>query len=175
MIERLDADLRQKLQKVKLLVLDVDGVLTDGGLYYTESGEELKKFNVKDGMGIKLVMEAGINVAILTSSHSASVLHRAKKLGISHVFLGVEDKLPELQNLCSKLDISLDQVAYIGDDVNDLPILKVVGCPITVSDGVAENRECAAYVTERAGGFGAVLEVCDLLRNVNLEVQIRLF
>jgi len=163
MIKLLDSDLRRRLQKVRLLALDVDGVLTDGGLYYTETGEEFKRFNVKDGMGIKLIMEAAIEVAILTSSSSSSVLYRAQKLGISHVFLGVEEKLPELKKLCHKLGTSLEQVAYMGDDINDLPILRVVGFPVTVSDGVAENQECSVYTTECLGGCGAVREVCDLL------------
>lgn len=149
--------------QVKLLALDVDGILTDGGLYYTESGEVCKKFNVKDGKGIKLIIESGIQVAIISANNSAATLHRAKTLGISHCFIGVEDKLTVLQNLCQQLNISLSQVAYMGDDVNDLPILKVVGFPLTVADAIRANRANAVYVTELPGGKGAVREVCDLL------------
>lgn len=159
-------ELRKCLSKVKLLALDIDGVLTDGGLYYTETGEELKKFNVKDGMGIKQVMQAGIQVAIITTSNSSSVLHRAKKLGISHVFLGAEDKLSILEDLCLQLQLSMEQVAYIGDDINDLPVLQAVGCPITVADAMPQNLELAAYITHKPGGHGAVREVCDRLLKI---------
>ncbi|MBD2338959.1 HAD-IIIA family hydrolase [Calothrix sp. FACHB-156] len=161
-------ELEQRLSQVKLLALDVDGVLTDGGLYYTETGEELKKFNVKDGMGIKLVIQAGIAVAIITNSTSTCVIHRAKKLGIPHVLLGIEDKLTALKNLCNKLQLDLSQVAYVGDDINDLSVLKAIGCPITVADAIQENQRCAIYVTGKSGGCGAVREVCDrLLFNIS--------
>ena len=162
----LPVESQKYFSKIKLLALDVDGVLTDGGLYYTETGEELKKFNVKDGMGIKQVMQAGILVAIITNSTSSVVLHRAKKLGISHVFLGAEDKLLVLKELCQKLHLSLEQVAYVGDDVNDIPVLQAVGCPITVSDAMPQNQKSAVYVTQKPGGSGAVREVCDQILNL---------
>ena len=154
---------QERLSQVKLLALDVDGVLTDGGLYYSDSGEELKKFNVKDGLGIKLVMNAGIEVAMITTSTSHATLHRAKKLGIKHTFIGVEDKLAVLTKLCEDLSLSLSQVAYVGDDLVDLPVLRVVGCPLTVADAMPENQDCAVYVTKLAGGLGCVREICDLL------------
>lgn len=163
MINISESELRTRLSQVKLLALDVDGVLTDGGLYYTDSGEELKKFNVKDGLGIQRVMKSGVEVAIISAGHSVSTLHRAKKLGIVHVFIGIEDKLSTLKNLCEQLTVSLSEVAYVGDDLVDLPILRLVGCPITVSDAMPENQELAIYVTQKAGGQGAVREVCDLL------------
>ncbi|PSB04142.1 KdsC family phosphatase [Merismopedia glauca] len=153
--------LRSLLAQVKLLALDVDGVLTDAGLYYSDSGEELKKFNAKDGMGLKLLMEAGIEVAIVTASSSTATIHRAKKLGIVHAFIGVEDKLATLKQLCEQLNISLSQVAYVGDDVNDLPIMEVVGCPMTVADAIEENQKQAIYVSKIGGGQGAVREICD--------------
>ena len=156
--------------RVKLLALDVDGILTDGGLYYTESGEVCKKFNVKDGKGIKLLMQSGVEVAIISANDSAATLHRAKKLGIANCFTGVEDKLEVLETLCHKLNISLSQVAYMGDDLNDLPVLKVVGLPLTVADAIPENQATAAYVTKLSGGQGAVREVCNLLLNSRVEV-----
>lgn len=156
-------DLQTRLSKVKLLALDVDGTLTDGGLYYTDSGEELKKFNVKDGQGIKLVLQTGIDVAIVSASSSPSTQHRAKKLGISHVYIGMEDKLTVIQALCDQLGIDLMQVAYVGDDVNDLPVMQAIGCPMTVADAMPQNQECAFYITKRAGGDGAVREICDLI------------
>jgi 3-deoxy-D-manno-octulosonate 8-phosphate phosphatase (KDO 8-P phosphatase) len=156
-----------RLSQVKLLALDVDGVLTDGGLYYSNSGEELKKFNVKDGQGIKLVIQTGIEVVIISASNSAATLHRAKKLGIKRAFIGIEDKLATLEQICQELNLSLAQVAYVGDDLNDLPILKSVGCPLTVADAIPENLAQAVYVTELPGGQGAVREICNLLLQVH--------
>jgi 3-deoxy-D-manno-octulosonate 8-phosphate phosphatase (KDO 8-P phosphatase) len=163
MIELSQSELCDRCTQVKLLALDVDGVLTDGGLYYTETGEELKKFNVKDGLGIQRVMRSGVEVAIISAGHSISTIHRAKKLGIVHVFIGVEDKLSALKELCEQLSLSLSEVAYVGDDLVDLPVLQVVGCPITVADAMPENHAVAVYVTQKPGGQGAVREVCDLL------------
>ncbi len=157
-------DIRElRLSQVKLLALDVDGVLTDGGLYYTESGEELRKFNIKDGQGIKLLMQLGIEVAIITAKDSLSTLHRAKKLGITHTYLGVEDKLPALEELVEKLGLSLSQVAYVGDDINDLAVMQAVGCPLTVADAMPQNQAQAMYVTRLNGGQGAIREICDIL------------
>lgn len=158
------------LEQVKLLALDVDGILTDGGLYYTESGEVCKKFNVKDGKGIKLLMQAGIEVAIISANDSNATKYRAQKLGIPNCFIDVENKMTVLQNLCQKLNLSLSQVAYMGDDLNDLPVLKAVGMPITVADAIAENKAIATYVTDREGGQGAVREVCNLLLNAIVKV-----
>jgi 3-deoxy-D-manno-octulosonate 8-phosphate phosphatase (KDO 8-P phosphatase) len=163
-----EIELRSRFCQVKLLALDVDGVLTDGGLYYTDSGEEFKKFNVKDGLGLKLLMQAGIDVAIISASNSTATLHRAKKLGITHVFIGKEDKLSVLKELCERFRLSLSQVAYAGDDLNDLPILKVVGCPLTVADAMPENQSQAIYVTHLAGGRGAVREICDRILNARI-------
>ena len=152
-----------KFSQVKLLALDVDGVLTDGGLYYTETGEELKKFNVKDGLGLKLLMQQGIEVAIVSSGSSKATLYRAARLGIQYVFIGVEDKLTQLKVLCEQLGIELSQVAYMGDDLVDLSVMQAVGCPIAVADAMPKNQDVAIYITQRQGGEGAVREVCDLL------------
>ncbi|MGC1310053.1 MAG: HAD-IIIA family hydrolase [Phormidesmis sp.] len=159
----LEPDLKTRFSKIKLLALDVDGTLTDGGLYYSENGEELKKFNVKDGQGIKRLMQAGIEVAIISANAASATLHRAKKLGITHVAIGVEDKLVALQPLCEKLGLSLDEVAYAGDDVNDLSVMQVVGCPFAIADGIEATKDCALYVTKLAGGKGAVREICELI------------
>lgn len=158
-----ESEVRSRLSQVKLLALDVDGVLTDGGLYYTETGEVLRKFNIKDGQGIKLVKQAGIEVAIITAKSAASTLQRAKDLGINHTYLGIEDKLSTLKILCDKLKISLAQVAYVGDDINDLEVLQAVGCPLTVADAMPTNQNLAIYVTKLAGGQGAVREICEML------------
>jgi 3-deoxy-D-manno-octulosonate 8-phosphate phosphatase (KDO 8-P phosphatase) len=161
----------QQLAQVRLLVLDVDGVLTDGGLYYNDQGEESKKFNVKDGMGLKLVMQAGIQVAIISASESMAIHYRAKVLGIQHVFRGVEDKLATLKDLCQRLNLQPSQVAHVGDDVNDLMIFDWVGCPLTVADAMPINREKAIYTTSLGGGQGAVREICDLLLSLQSSAQ----
>ncbi len=163
MVKISESELQSCLFKVKLLVLDVDGVMTDGGLYYTETGEELRKFNVKDGMGIKLLKKTGVEVAVITNSSCLATLNRIKKLGIKHSFSGVEDKLAVLKELCTQLSLSLSEVAYVGDDIIDLAILQAVGCPLTVADAIPENQDCAVYVTRLAGGQGCVREICELL------------
>ncbi|MBE9020069.1 HAD-IIIA family hydrolase [Chroococcidiopsidales cyanobacterium LEGE 13417] len=152
-----------RLSQVKLLVLDVDGVLTDGGLYYSESGEVQQRFNIKDGQGLKRLMYSGVEVAIITAKSFSSTLHRAKDLGIDRAYLGIKDKLPTLIHLCQNLDISLSQVAYVGDDINDLEVMHVVGCPLTVADAMRANQDCALYITKLPGGQGAVREICDLI------------
>ena len=167
-------DIEAHFAQVKLLALDVDGVLTDGGLYYSNSGEELKKFNVKDGQGIKLVMQSGVELAIISANNSAATLHRAKKLGIERAFVGIENKLATLEKICEELNLSLAQVAYVGDDLNDLPVLQAVGCPITVADAIPENKASAVYVTELKGGQGCVREICNLLLQVRTKSKILL-
>lgn len=168
MMDISQTELQLRLSKVKLLALDVDGVLTDGGLYYTESGEELKKFNVKDGMGIKLLMRSDIEVAIISANSSSATIHRAKKLGIKHCFIGIENKLDVLNNLCDRLNISLEEVAYVGDDINDIPILQSVGSPMTVADAMAENMKHVIYTTRTLGGRGAIREICELILQATL-------
>jgi 3-deoxy-D-manno-octulosonate 8-phosphate phosphatase (KDO 8-P phosphatase) len=158
---RQDEVLVAKLADVRLLVLDVDGILTDGGLYYTESGEILKKFNVKDGLGIKRLISTGVEVAIISANSSEATLHRAQRLNVNHVFINAKDKLAVLSELCAQLEIGLQQVASMGDDLSDLPVMQAVGCPITVADAVDEAIAAAVYVTQKGGGQGAVREVCD--------------
>lgn len=157
------ADLRRRLARVRALVLDVDGVLTDGGLYYGPSGEPLKKFNVKDGMGLRLVREAGIAVAFISGESSSAVVRRAEKLKVVDVFLGVEDKLEALEKVLARRKVDPAEAAYVGDDVNDLPPMRRVGLAIAVADAVPEVRKAAHWVTSRRGGDAAVREVCDNL------------
>ena len=154
---------RRKLAAIRLLSLDLDGVLTDGGLYYTDAGDEMRKFDVKDGMGIKLALRAGIAVAIVTASTSPAIAHRGRRLGLEHVLLGVEDKLAAVQALCGRMGIALGEVAHLGDDVNDLPLLAAVGLPLAVADATPSVRRAAAYAARRPGGQGAVREICELL------------
>ena len=151
------------LRKIRALVLDVDGVLTDGGMYYGPTGEGLKRFNVKDGLGLRRIREAGIDIALISGENSEIVKRRAEKLKIENVFVGVEDKLQTLKDFLGSRSIGLDEVAYVGDDLNDLEALHAVGLPIAVFDAVAPVRKAARWVTSRRGGDGAVREVCDLL------------
>lgn len=155
--------LSERIKSVKLLSLDVDGVLTDGGLYYTDDGLSFRKFNVRDGLGIVLLRKAGLHIAIISAGKPASTAIRAKDLGVEYVRVGVKDKLKELSEICGSLGIHLNDVIHIGDDLPDLPLMQAVGVPITVADGADAVKECAAYITDRNGGEGAVREICDLL------------
>jgi len=151
------------LKRIRALVLDVDGVLTDGGMYYGPSGEGLKRFNVKDGMGLRLVIESGIAVALISAESSEILRRRAEKLQIVDIFIGVEDKLATLEGFLAAKKIPLSDAAYMGDDLNDLPPLTMVGLPIAPADAVPQVRKAAKWVTSRRGGDAAVREVCDAL------------
>lgn len=155
--------LRQVTQRIRLLVLDVDGVLTDGRLYFGPSGEVMKTFHVRDGVGIKAVLAAGIDVAIISGRRSESVALRAAELGIRHVFQGVDRKAEVLRQLLDELSVDASQTACVGDDTPDLPILVLAGLPIAVADAHPDLVAVASYVTRAVGGAGAVREVCDLL------------
>jgi YrbI family 3-deoxy-D-manno-octulosonate 8-phosphate phosphatase len=148
---------------VRLLCVDVDGVLTDAGMYYGPDGEVLKKFNTRDGMGLARVREAGVAVAIISAEDSAIVHARAAKLEIVDVFAGVANKLHTLNDLCARKKIEPDEVAYIGDDLNDLAVMESVGLACAVADAVEPVKTIAHYVTQRRGGDGAVREVCELI------------
>lgn len=151
------------LAAVRLLVLDVDGVLTDGRLYYGPRGEELKVFHVLDGHGIKAVQRAGIAVAVISGRSAPAVRKRCRDLGIRHVFQGVADKLPVLRQLCARVGVPLHDCAAIGDDAPDVPLMRAVGVAIAVPGAHATARRAAQRVTRAPGGRGAVREVCDLL------------
>jgi 3-deoxy-D-manno-octulosonate 8-phosphate phosphatase (KDO 8-P phosphatase) len=151
------------LARVRLMILDVDGVLTDGRLYYGPKGEMLKAFHVRDGHGIKQVAAAGITVAIISGRKSAAVLRRAKELGIRHVTQGAADKLAALRKLANARGVSLDECLCVGDDTPDAPILAAAGVGIAVADAHEDALAVADLVTTRAGGQGAVREVCDWL------------
>ena len=153
----------QLAENVRMLVLDVDGVLTDGRLYYGNSGEEFKAFNIKDGLGIKLLQRAGIPVAIITGRSSASVLRRAAELGIEHLVQGREDKLTALQELCEQCGLAPGDCAYMGDDLPDLGAINAAGLGMTVADGAGAVRAAADWCSDAAGGAGAVREACEFI------------
>lgn len=157
------AAFQETFRRIRLLVLDVDGVLTDGRLYYGPQGESLKTFHVRDGHGIKQVQNAGITVAIISGRKSAAVLRRAKSLGIQHVFQGVDDKLAALRKLAQSLKVKLEDCACVGDDTPDAPILNACGLGIAVADAHADALAAADLETTKAGGQGAVREICDWL------------
>lgn len=166
--EKLSFDaFKEQLKTVKLLSLDVDGILTDGGLYYTETGDELRKFNVKDGMGMKKAREAGVELCIISASITNAIQERGKRLGIPYVYTGAKNKIEILQKICDELKISLENVAHMGDDLNDISIMEKIGTPITVADAVEAVKEETIYITQKNGGQGAVREICDLLVMVN--------
>lgn len=157
------ADTFDKAKEIKLLVCDVDGVFSDGRIYLGNQGEELKAFHTKDGFGIKALGKSGVQVAIITGRTSAIVENRMKALNVAHIIQGQEDKLPALVDLANALTIELANVAYIGDDIPDLPCIKAVGLGVSVADAHPAVINGANYVTFTHGGFGAVREVCDLL------------
>ena len=154
---------RKILKDIKLFATDVDGVLTDAGMYYSESGDELKKFNTRDGMGIKLLQAEGVLIAIITAEQTKIVARRAKKLGIAEVFQGAKDKVAVLTQLSERLMIPFEQMSYMGDDVNDLGALQIVGYAAAPADCVDQVRQVVHYVCQKKGGEGAVREVIDMI------------
>lgn len=155
--------LTERAKKVRLLLMDCDGVLTDGRLYFSPEGEELKVFHVRDGQGIVNWHEHGFESGIISGRTSRPLVLRAKQLGIKHIFLRRKDKLNAFNELISSLGISPDEVAYIGDDSPDVEVLEVVGLAVAVADALEEVKNAAAYITKIPGGFGAVREVIDLI------------
>ena len=157
------AAIRRRARAVKLLVLDVDGVLTDGGMYYAESGDEWKKFNTRDGQGIAQVQGAGIPVALVTREETGIVARRAAKLCIPDLHQGVTDKLVVVQALAAKHRVAREAVCFVGDDVGDLDAMRWVGFAVAVADALPPIRRVAHWVTPQAGGEGAVRQVCELI------------
>jgi 3-deoxy-D-manno-octulosonate 8-phosphate phosphatase (KDO 8-P phosphatase) len=156
-------DFRRKARRVALLLLDVDGVLTDGRIWLDERGKEKKIFHVHDGQGIRWLLKAGVEVGIISGRSSGSVLARARELGVTLLFQGIEDKWAVVQSLLKRKGWDLDQVAYVGDDLVDLPLLQRVGLPIGVPNGHPLTHRSVVYVTRKSGGWGAVREVAEEL------------
>jgi N-acylneuraminate cytidylyltransferase len=158
-----NVDISSKAKKIKLFAMDCDGVLTDAGMYYSATGDELKKFNTKDGMGIRLLHEAGITTAIITGEDTQIVKNRAAKLKIKEVHQGISDKVAVMQKICEQYGYNLDEVAYIGDDINDAELLKKVGLSFTVADGHQSLKQLVNVETTCQGGQGAIREAIDLI------------
>lgn len=153
----------KNVKDIKCVLTDSDGVLTDGGMYYSENGDELKKFNTKDGMGFKLLNEAGIITGIITGEDIDLVRRRAKKMKVDEVYLGIQDKMKILDEICSKYDLNYDEIAYIGDDINDLEVIKTVGLGCTVHDGMDCVKDIAKVITKAKGGQGALREIVEMI------------
>jgi 3-deoxy-D-manno-octulosonate 8-phosphate phosphatase (KDO 8-P phosphatase) len=162
-VSELAVDLRERAARVRLLVLDVDGVLTDGSLYYGPEGEAHKRFFVRDGMGIRLLHHHGVHVAVISARASKLVGTRMRDLGIKHWFTGQDDKVAALASILGDLALAEEQVAYVGDDILDVPVMRRVGFAVAVADAHPYAKQSAHFVTRALGGHGAVREVCDAI------------
>lgn len=162
-------EILERAARIKLVVFDVDGVLTDGSLFLGDDGQEYKAFHSKDGLGMKMLQRSGVMIGIITARNSRVVALRMESLGIQHIYQGQEDKLPAFKDLQQKLGLKREQIAYVGDDVVDLPIMRRAGLSIAVQDAHKLAIEHAHWTTTSPGGRGAAREVCELL----LEAQGR--
>lgn len=156
-------DLSPILSKIKCVLTDSDGVLTDAGMYYSEKGDELKKFNTKDGLAFSLLKQKGYITGIITGEDIDLVKRRAQKIGADECHLGISDKIQVMRDICAKYNLRLDQIAYLGDDLNDLEVIKSVGLGCTVSDGAKQLKSHAKYITQKKGGDGAFREMAELI------------
>ncbi len=161
-----DKSVIEKCQKIKLVVTDIDGVWTDGTMIYSPEGEYLKVFSTYDGMGVELLRNNNIPVAIITSEKTSFVEKRAEKLQIKHVYIGIKNKMETLKSICENLSVTFDEIAYIGDDVNDLEVLSVAGFSAMPSSSPILNKFTPDYITQRPGGTGAFREFADLILSV---------
>lgn len=167
-------ELIEKAKKIHCLICDVDGVLSDGLLHIDNHGNELKSFHVQDGMGLKLLMAAGINVAVITTSRNAVIDHRMQQLGITHYFKSQVDKRNAFEKLKRTLNLEDEQFAYIGDDLPDLPLIKQVGLGVAVANAVPLVKEFADWQTQGKGGAGGVRELCDFILAAQNKTHIAL-
>jgi 3-deoxy-D-manno-octulosonate 8-phosphate phosphatase (KDO 8-P phosphatase) len=159
----MDAALKERASRIRMLVLDVDGVLTDGKLYFDHSGNEMKAFNTRDGMGMKALQQCGIEVAVITGRKSEAVAHRMSQLDIQHIYQGREDKLSAFLHLLEVTGLEAQQICFAGDDWIDLPVLSRAGLAVSVADAEDRVKEQAHWITSRNGGDGAVREICNLI------------
>jgi YrbI family 3-deoxy-D-manno-octulosonate 8-phosphate phosphatase len=163
----LSEDLKQKASQIKMLITDCDGVLTDAGVYYGETGEVLKKFNIRDGMGVERLRNlAGVETGIITGELSQSVAKRAEKLKITQLYLGIKDKPSVLRHILSSTELQASQIAYIGDDANDLEVMAMVGFTASPADGLFFVRDKVDYVCQAKGGEGCFRELAELIISV---------
>ncbi|NLS12401.1 3-deoxy-manno-octulosonate-8-phosphatase KdsC [Vibrio sp. SM6] len=166
-----ESDIVAIAKEIQLLICDVDGVFSDGLIYMGNQGEELKTFHTRDGYGVKALMKAGVELAIITGRQSNIVENRMKALGISLIYQGQDNKMVAYQDICQRLNIAPQHVGYIGDDLIDWPVMAQVGLKVCVADGHPLLRQKANYVTQIKGGHGAVREVCDLILQARGELE----
>lgn len=155
--------IKEKIEKIELLVMDVDGVLTDGKLTFTEDGKEIKSFFVQDGMAINLWLKAGLKIAIISGRESKVMKVRAKELGIKEIYQKIDDKREVLKKILKKYKLKLENVAYIADDLNDFSAFKYAGFKIAPANACKEIKEISDYITERKGGEGAIREIVEVI------------
>lgn len=163
MIDALPTSLREKFQRIKLLILDVDGVLTNGVMLFTPQGEELKGFHAQDGMGLRLLQDSGVEIGIITRRTSKALAERLNQLQIRHVYQGQLDKSKALNDILKQLSLNLEDLAYVGDDIPDLVVMRQVGLAIAVANATPPAIRIAHYQTQKRGGEGAVREVCEMI------------
>ena len=156
-------DILERAAQIDMVIFDVDGVLTDGRLFFGDDGEQYKAFHSRDGHGMKMLKQAGIPLAVITGRESRVVTHRMEELGIEHVYQGCKDKLPFFQSLCDQLDLDPARIAYMGDDVVDLPVMTRVGFAATVADAHPLAKRHAHWIAEHGGGQGAARDLCELI------------
>mgnify|MGYP001166278326 CR=1 FL=1 len=159
-------ELENKLEKIKLVITDVDGVLTDGGMYYTKEGDVMKRFHARDGMGVTLLKNVGIPTIILTKEKTEMVKKWSTKMKVKELLDGIKNKELELNKICEKNNLNPNEIAYVGDDVNDLKILEKVGFAVTPNDGIISAKKISHYVCSKNGGHGAFRELVDLILTV---------
>lgn len=162
-MEKRDRELESQLKKIRLLLLDVDGVLTDGSITYTDTGEQIKSFNAKDGLGLRLLMDAGVEVGIVTGRTSGALGHRCRNLGIDLLFDGIKDKAQAFDAIVEKTGCSPHEIAFMGDDLIDLPAMTRAGICFTVADAPMEVKQAAHLVSDLPGGRGAVRQICEII------------
>ena len=158
-----EREIRERARGVRMIVFDVDGVLTDGSLFYGDDGQEYKAFNSRDGHGIKMLRASGVEPAIITGRTSQVVLFRARNLGVVHLFQGADDKLAAFEKLLASVNLAAAQIAYMGDDLVDLPVLRRCGLAISVPDAPDEVKARSHYITRAGAGRGAAREACELI------------
>jgi len=169
---RMDAALKERAARIRMLILDVDGVLTDGKLYFDHAGNEMKAFNTRDGMGMKALQKIGVEIAVITGRKSEAVAKRMEQLGVEHVYQGREDKLDAFLDLLDKTGLDSQQTCFAGDDWIDLPVLMRAGLAVSVADAEERVKQQAHWITKRNGGDGAVREICNMILAAHEKDQI---
>jgi len=167
-------DILARAAQIKLVVFDVDGVLTDGSLFVGDDGQEYKAFHSRDGFGMKMLKDSGVHIGVITARSSEVVNHRMENLGIEHVYQGRLEKLPAFEELVAKLGLTLEQTAYVGDDVIDLPVMRRAGLAIAVQDAHPLAKQHAHWQTPHSGGHGAARDVCELIMEAHNTLDTQL-